>query len=65
MHHGPVHVRQPQIPATMPHDQLRMVNAQRVQHGCVEIVDFDRIFDGVTTSLLNNPVEIGLYEISG
>ena len=49
MHNCPLHLRQPQIPTTMTEDQLRMVNAQQVQHGCVEIVDFDRIFDGVIT----------------
>src|SRR5687768_17363691 len=49
LHHLPMHVGQPEVAALKPIDEPRVVDAEAVEGGGLEVVDVDGVFDDVVT----------------
>ena len=56
VNHIPRHVRQPEVAATIPVRESRVIDAQGMQQGGAQIVDMHRVLDRLEAKLVSVPV---------
>ena len=59
-----VDVRQPEVPARVAVRELRVVQAEQVQDGGVQVVDVHAVFDGMVAVLVRRAVDGARFDAS-
>ena len=57
-----MHVRQPHVATTETIRQPRVIDAQQVQHGGVQVVNRHRVFDGVVAVFVGRTVDDAAFD---
>ncbi len=64
MHHISVDVGQSKITAGVAVGELFVVEAEAVEHGGVEVVDVDAVFDGLESEVVGGAVDVAAFDAS-